>query len=130
MRASHGCIRLYPEDISILFAEVKEGTPVTVVDIDYKLAWHEKQLWLEIAPTQEQADDIADYQPPRPLDIPHLRDEIIKVAGEQASINWPQVELAIKQRNGLPGVIAQRQEQNQDQPMPLTPYPPIEPHQF
>jgi L,D-transpeptidase ErfK/SrfK len=108
VRASHGCIRLYPEDISVLFAEVKEGTPVTVVDIDYKLAWHEQQLWLEIAPTQEQADDIADYQPPRPIDMPNLRDAIIRMAGEPANVDWQKVELAIKQRNGLPGVIAQR----------------------
>lgn len=114
VRASHGCIRLYPEDIRVLFDEVAEGTPVTIVDIDYKLAWREQQLWLEIAPTQEQADDIAEYQPPRLLDIPHLRDAIVDMAGAvdagaHIDINWPQIELAIKQRNGLPGVIAQRQ---------------------
>ncbi len=107
VRASHGCIRLYPEDISELFAEVKEGTPVTVVDADYKLAWQNNQLWLEISPTQEQADDIADYQPPRPLDIPQLRSEIEKISNA-VSIDWPRVDMAIKQRNGLPGVIARR----------------------
>jgi len=31
-RVSHGCIRLYPEDIAVLFAAVKEGTPVTIIN--------------------------------------------------------------------------------------------------
>ncbi len=31
MRASHGCIRLYPEDIAVLFQQIPIGTKVTVV---------------------------------------------------------------------------------------------------
>ena len=30
MRVSHGCIRLYPEDIESLFQQVPVGTPVLV----------------------------------------------------------------------------------------------------
>ena len=32
MRVSHGCVRLYPEDIATLFAEVPVGLPVRIVD--------------------------------------------------------------------------------------------------
>jgi len=39
MRASHGCIRLYPEDIEGLFDMVPVGTPVTVVNQPYLLGW-------------------------------------------------------------------------------------------
>jgi len=38
MRSSHGCIRLYQEDISVLFGMVKRGTPVTIVDQPVKAA--------------------------------------------------------------------------------------------
>ncbi len=40
MRASHGCIRLYPEDIEGLFDMVPVGTPVTVVNQPYLLGWN------------------------------------------------------------------------------------------
>jgi L,D-transpeptidase ErfK/SrfK len=39
MRVSHGCIRLYPEDIEGLFDMVPVGTPVTVVNQPYLLGW-------------------------------------------------------------------------------------------
>lgn len=32
-RVSHGCIRLYPEDIALLFEIVKPGTPVTITGL-------------------------------------------------------------------------------------------------
>ena len=32
LRASHGCIRMYPEDIDVLFERVPVGTRVTVVN--------------------------------------------------------------------------------------------------
>ncbi|MFZ5492500.1 MAG: L,D-transpeptidase family protein [Pseudomonadota bacterium] len=35
MRVSHGCMQLYPEDITRLFDAVPVGTPVTVVDQPY-----------------------------------------------------------------------------------------------
>jgi len=39
MRVSHGCIRLYPEDIEGLFEIVPVGTAVTVVNQPYLLGW-------------------------------------------------------------------------------------------
>lgn len=47
---THGCIRLYPEDIETLFEAVAEGTPVTLVDQPYKLGTHEGALFLESHP--------------------------------------------------------------------------------
>ena len=39
LRSSHGCIRLYPEDIATLFHVVKVGTKVTIIDTPVKLGW-------------------------------------------------------------------------------------------
>ena len=47
MRVSHGCIRLYPEDIERLFASVPVGTPVHIVDQPYLLGWLDDTLYLE-----------------------------------------------------------------------------------
>ncbi len=53
-RISHGCLRMYPEDIEILFDEVEVGTPVRIVDHPYKVGRAEGVLYLEAhEPIQE-----------------------------------------------------------------------------
>jgi L,D-transpeptidase ErfK/SrfK len=47
MRSSHGCIRLYPEDISRLYDAVPMGTPVTVVNQPYLLGWRGDVLYVQ-----------------------------------------------------------------------------------
>lgn len=46
-RASHGCIRMFPEDIESLFKQVDLNTPVTVVHEPYKVGIKDGQLFLE-----------------------------------------------------------------------------------
>ena len=47
LRVSHGCVRLYPEDIARLFPEVPVGTPVRIINRPYLAGWHNGQLYLE-----------------------------------------------------------------------------------
>ena len=47
MRVSHGCVRLYPEDIARLFPQVPKGTRVTIVNQPYVAGWRGGQLYLE-----------------------------------------------------------------------------------
>lgn len=47
-RVSHGCIRLYPEDIPVLFELVPMGTKVTIVRQPVKLAVRNKKILLEV----------------------------------------------------------------------------------
>jgi len=56
MRVSHGCIRLYPEDIARLFPEVPVGTRVRIVNQPYLAGWLDGHLYLEAhEPLSEQA---------------------------------------------------------------------------
>lgn len=48
MRVTHGCIRMYPEDIEELYARVTIGTPVYIVDEAVKLGWRRGRLYLEV----------------------------------------------------------------------------------
>jgi L,D-transpeptidase ErfK/SrfK len=50
IRVSHGCVRLYPEDIARLFPEIPEGTTVTIVNQPYLAGWLNGQLYLEAHP--------------------------------------------------------------------------------
>ncbi|MCB1710427.1 MAG: L,D-transpeptidase family protein [Halioglobus sp.] len=48
MRASHGCIRMMPEDIEYLFGQIEVGTPVRIVSETAKVGWFGGKLYLEI----------------------------------------------------------------------------------
>jgi L,D-transpeptidase ErfK/SrfK len=50
LAVTHGCIRMYPEDIEALFAMVPVGTPVRIIDEPVKIAWVDGQLLLEAHP--------------------------------------------------------------------------------
>jgi L,D-transpeptidase ErfK/SrfK len=64
MRSSHGCIRLYPEDIEALFGRVPKGTPVRIVNQPLLAAWREGQLYLEVHPplAEEKHDLVAEAE--------------------------------------------------------------------
>jgi len=64
MRSSHGCIRLYPEDIEALFGRVAKGTAVRLVNQPVLAAWQGNVLYLEVHPplAEEDSDLVADAE--------------------------------------------------------------------
>ncbi len=56
-RVSHGCIRLYPEDIPRLFRLVDIGTPVAIVREPVKVAVREGRIWVEVHEDETLAVD-------------------------------------------------------------------------
>ena len=50
MRVTHGCIRMFPEDIEALFDSVPVGTSVRIVNQPVKLGHHESALYVEAHP--------------------------------------------------------------------------------
>jgi len=54
MRASHGCIRLYPEDIAVLFDEVAVGTKLRVVNQPVLYRWPGSSLYVQAYPLPEE----------------------------------------------------------------------------
>ena len=53
MQITHGCIRMYPEDIEALYNSVPIGTPVYLVKQPIKVGWLENQLYVEAHPDLE-----------------------------------------------------------------------------
>jgi L,D-transpeptidase ErfK/SrfK len=47
LRSSHGCMRLYPEDIEKLYYMAPDGMQVRVVNQPYLFGFHDKQLYLQ-----------------------------------------------------------------------------------
>lgn len=102
-RDSHGCIRLYPEDIAWLYRVAAVGTPVTVVDQPAKVGWSGGELYLEVHPTQQDADALESEGTPRsPLAI-DADDLVAKAAGGDVyRLDWYTIHLAETERNGIP----------------------------
>jgi L,D-transpeptidase ErfK/SrfK len=53
MQVTHGCIRMYPEDIEELYNSVKVGTPVYIVKQPIKVGWLNNVLYIEAHPDLE-----------------------------------------------------------------------------
>ncbi len=47
-KVSHGCIRLYPEDIKVLFGLVKPGTKVKIIDEPVKVGLFDNKVYIEV----------------------------------------------------------------------------------
>ena len=59
LRSSHGCIRLYPEDIEQFFNMVPIGTQVRVVNQPFLFGWRDGQLYMQAYDVME--DDPRDW---------------------------------------------------------------------
>jgi L,D-transpeptidase ErfK/SrfK len=97
MQVTHGCVRLYPEDIERLYALVPVGTPVYIINQPVKIGRHFDGLYVEAHPAMsELADTDADQPAMSLLNIAataeQLRAEIIPSA----------VQLALQQSDGIP----------------------------
>jgi L,D-transpeptidase ErfK/SrfK len=107
-RVSSGCMRMYPEDIITMFGLTPVGTKVTVVNQPIKVGWLEDGLYLEANPTltqsmQIEVDGMRDIKPM----TSSIRKAITEAAGSQAAhVNWSLAEKVIRERRGVPVLIA------------------------
>lgn len=97
MRVSHGCIRLYPENIKELFSIVKTGTPVNIVNQPYKLGLHRGKIYLEAIPyLKEDAQTFKDNL----TSVVGMLIDVTKKNGYR--INWALAQRVIHEMKGIP----------------------------
>jgi L,D-transpeptidase ErfK/SrfK len=102
-RVSHGCIRLYPEDIAWLFERVTPGISVTIVDQPVKVGWSKGELYLEVHPTQSQVDELEAEGQFTAEPIPDLDARLRHAAGDDSGrLAWPVVRRIARERRGIP----------------------------
>lgn len=100
MQVTHGCMRLYPEDIESLYGMVPIGTSVTIVNQPYKWGWHGGELLIEVHPPLQE-DAVA---PPTLTDLTRLIVEATRAA--PLPIDWNGAEQAWREARGIPTVIS------------------------
>jgi L,D-transpeptidase ErfK/SrfK len=95
LRATNGCVRLYPEDVEKLYRAVPVKTPVYVVNQPYLIGRAGGMLFLEAHPPQEELN-AADVK--RKL-YARLKDIEKK---EALRLDWKRIEETVKQARGIP----------------------------
>lgn len=96
MQITHGCVRMYPEDIDALFHMVSEGTPVYIVKQPIKVGWLDNVLYVEIhpdlegeetTPEQRVASALALIQKANHDELPQYDEAALKEAAEKQTGN-------------------------------------------
>ncbi|MCG2634547.1 MAG: L,D-transpeptidase family protein [Gammaproteobacteria bacterium] len=101
MHVTHGCIRLYPEDISHLFGLVETGTPVYLVNEPEKLGWSGNTLYLEV----HRPEGVGDYA----VALDRVAARLAQMLdGVPASVEWELVERTVRDALGVPQPIWKR----------------------
>ncbi len=105
MRVTHGCVRMYPEDIEAFFDQVPVNTKVTLVNQPIKLGWFAEKLYIEIHPPMDE-DHVTDEQLlTQAIDL--VKEKIQE--GHNVAIKWSLLRTAVSRRNGIPQVISNNQ---------------------
>lgn len=101
-RDSHGCIRMYPEDIERLFKLVTPGTPVTIVSQPVKVGWSNGELYVEAHWDQGDAESLEADGVPRANIAVDADDLVEKAAGPEVDrLDWYSLHLAEERRDGI-----------------------------
>ncbi|BDG01466.1 L,D-transpeptidase family protein [Anaeromyxobacter oryzae] len=90
-KVSHGCIRLYPEDIPRLFQLVQIGTPVAIVREPVKVGLREGRVFVEI-----HADDTL------ALDLLEESKRLLRERAVLGRVDLRKLAQAVRARGGIP----------------------------
>ena len=90
-KASHGCIRLYPEDIPHLFDVVPLKTRVTMVREPLKVGLRQGRVYVEVHEDREVR-----------IDLPAVARRLLSKRGLAPRVDTRRLEAALEERRGIP----------------------------
>jgi len=103
MDVTHGCIRMFPEDIEFFFKEVAVNTPVLIVDQSNKMGWSQGQLYMEV---HRPIDTSTGATTSNSGDLTELTRMIVTATQEQtARIDWNDAEFIFEHPTGVPTAV-------------------------
>jgi L,D-transpeptidase ErfK/SrfK len=100
LAVTHGCIRMYPEDVAALFASVPIGTKVWLINEPVKVAYVDGRLLMEVHPP---VDDEGQTVKPN-LEV--MSQKLRRALGRDiVAINWDFARKALEAATGMPIVV-------------------------
>jgi L,D-transpeptidase ErfK/SrfK len=107
MRVTHGCIRMFPEDVASLFERIPSGADVRIVNQPVKAGWLDDSLLIEAHPVlPEEAENAYD-----PLKPPPLNDAVLSIAAimterDDYRVDHQKLAAAVETASGIPASIS------------------------
>ena len=100
MAVTHGCIRMYPEDVATLFPTVPVGTKVYLINVPLKVAFVDGDLLLEAHPPVDAQGQSID-----PV-LSNFEAKLNEVLGNSTTaVNWDIAVDTLKTANGIPVLV-------------------------
>ena len=96
LAVTHGCIRMYPEDVAQLFPLIPVGMPVRIINQPVKVAWVDGQLLLEAHPPVDAEGQ--SFEP----DVDQFSDLLRAAVGDSTvAIHWDYAREVLQKANGV-----------------------------
>jgi len=123
MRVSHGCIRMFPEDIELMFQHIKVNTTVRIINAPVKIGWDGDALVAEVHPLLESpqplveeslqqiekldADiEVPDVSSPSKDPLTQVTEQfIVATAARAGQLDWDLVEVLVERSDGIPEAV-------------------------
>ncbi len=97
---THGCVRMYPEDIEELFPIIPVHTMVQIVNQPIKLGWQDTTLFLEVHPLMDE--DLGKKQNLMCMAFDMILTEI---ENKDAILDIKTIKRALQEKSGMPVAI-------------------------
>jgi L,D-transpeptidase ErfK/SrfK len=119
LAVTHGCIRMYPDDVSALFPLIPVGTPVRLINEPVKVAWIDGELLLEAHPPVDAQGQ--SFEP----NIDQFSDLLIAAVGNTTvAIHWDYAREVLQKANGVIATVGLEADLPTDPSAPPPPAPP------
>jgi L,D-transpeptidase ErfK/SrfK len=102
MQVSHGCIRLFPEDIKLIFSLTNIGLQVKIINEPYKIGIVGNQIFLEIHETLFPEDINKNYKTLQSMIEGFMTDRRVG-----STIDWIKIREIFEKKTGVPMLIAE-----------------------
>ncbi len=100
MAVTHGCLRMYPEDVERLFDVTPVGTRVALINEPVKLARFGGEVWIEVHPPVDETGQV------KPVDIEAFEGRLNELLGDaEVIIDWDTALRVMREATGMPTLI-------------------------
>jgi L,D-transpeptidase ErfK/SrfK len=116
LAVTHGCIRMYPDDVAALFPLIAVGTQVRLINQPVKVAWVDGELLLEAHPPVDAQGQ--SFEP----DIDQFAEMLRTAVGDTTvAINWDYAREVLQKADGVIATVAlAADDPNAPEPAPAT----------
>lgn len=100
MAVTHGCLRMYPEDVARLFDLVPVGTKVNLINEPLKMTRVDGEVWIEVHPPVDAEGQSTVVK------LEEFESRLDLLLGEaEVAINWDIAIEALREASGIPVMI-------------------------